>query len=487
MFSGTGLQLGGSGSGGSVATVTKRVTMPIGSDNTGTLATPDWAERKLVAVPVTTTRWRLRIRNMSGNNPGTAITGAQNFTGVWMGTPSYPATGAAAWAGVFASAPTQVLSSFSTAANGDEYTSSWVTTAGSQFAANVPVGLSWGVTNAGTINVSKGSQGALIYWSFVAGNGGAATADATAIPTSQFAGDINSLLDVRIEYEFSTPSGAGGTPVVLCLGDSITAGYVGGSEPVGFAGTWPHETWPGVAGLRNGFAYMNAGIGGAAWTTFDDVTKWSFARMDLATTVPDYAIIAIGSNAVSSLASTEDALTTLVGILRSTLGITRIMIATIIPREFTGSQEAVRVSINNYFAGCPNGILACFDFDKALGVIAPEKFGTATWNPASVASGAATSTTVTVTGAALGDLADAAFSLAVPAGVVLSAEVTAADTVTVTLLNLSGGAVDLASGTLMATATTPIGSADSDYIATYPHPQKRGYQKMAAEVTLAKL
>jgi len=74
--------------------------------------------------------------------------------------------------------------------------------------------------------------------------------------------------------------------------------------------------------------------------------------------------------------------------------------------------------------------------------------GTAIWDAPSVASGASTSTTVTVTGAAVGDLATVAHSVAVPAGCLLTAQVTASNTVTVTLLNLSGSAVDLASGTL---------------------------------------
>lgn len=76
--------------------------------------------------------------------------------------------------------------------------------------------------------------------------------------------------------------------------------------------------------------------------------------------------------------------------------------------------------------------------------------GTKTWDPASVADGAMTSTTVTVTGAAIGNPSACGFSNAVPAGVSLTANVTATDTVTVTLTNHSGGAVDLASGTLRA-------------------------------------
>lgn len=74
--------------------------------------------------------------------------------------------------------------------------------------------------------------------------------------------------------------------------------------------------------------------------------------------------------------------------------------------------------------------------------------GTATWDPASIADSAFTSTTVTVTGAVVGDTVNVGFSNAVPAGALLVGAVTAANTVTVTLFNKTGGAVDLASGTL---------------------------------------
>ena len=75
-------------------------------------------------------------------------------------------------------------------------------------------------------------------------------------------------------------------------------------------------------------------------------------------------------------------------------------------------------------------------------------YATATWDPVNIADGAATSTTVTVTGASVGDFAFAGFTVAVPAGAALTAAVTAADTVTVTLVNHTGGALNLGSGTL---------------------------------------
>lgn len=76
--------------------------------------------------------------------------------------------------------------------------------------------------------------------------------------------------------------------------------------------------------------------------------------------------------------------------------------------------------------------------------------GSKTFDFPSVADGAMTSTTVTATGAVVGEEAVAKFSLAIAAGGVLSAQVTATDTITVTLFNKTGAPLDLASGTLSA-------------------------------------
>jgi len=75
--------------------------------------------------------------------------------------------------------------------------------------------------------------------------------------------------------------------------------------------------------------------------------------------------------------------------------------------------------------------------------------GSATWNPGSIADGDEETTTVTVTGAVVGDYAIASFSVDV-ADLTLDAQVTAADTVTCVLSNNTGGAVDLAEGTVYA-------------------------------------
>ena len=68
------------------------------------------------------------------------------------------------------------------------------------------------------------------------------------------------------------------------------------------------------------------------------------------------------------------------------------------------------------------------------------------WTPAAVNPGAVVETTVAVVGAAVGDVAIANF-VPLPAGCILTAYVSATDTVRVTLANLSGAPVS-PSGTL---------------------------------------
>ena len=89
-------------------------------------------------------------------------------------------------------------------------------------------------------------------------------------------------------------------------------------------------------------------------------------------------------------------------------------------------------------------------FSEILTLLNKRYTGTATWNPGSINNGAQSSTDVTVTGAAVGDPAFAGFTSITAAGWVISAIVTGADTVKVTLVNHTGGAVDLASGTVTA-------------------------------------
>lgn len=85
-------------------------------------------------------------------------------------------------------------------------------------------------------------------------------------------------------------------------------------------------------------------------------------------------------------------------------------------------------------------------FVAAQGIVATN---TATYDPPSLATMTAATTTVTVTGAALGDFVVASFSLDLQ-GIIIFAYVSAVNTVTVLFFNPTAGTIDLASGTLKA-------------------------------------
>jgi hypothetical protein len=72
---------------------------------------------------------------------------------------------------------------------------------------------------------------------------------------------------------------------------------------------------------------------------------------------------------------------------------------------------------------------------------------TATYDPGNLADGAGTTTTVSAPGSQLGDYVQATFSLDTQ-GILVFGWVSAAGTVSVRFQNESGGAIDLASGTL---------------------------------------
>lgn len=75
--------------------------------------------------------------------------------------------------------------------------------------------------------------------------------------------------------------------------------------------------------------------------------------------------------------------------------------------------------------------------------------GSATYDAASLADAAGATSTITVTGAALGDFAMVSCSVDL-AGITCTAYVSAADTVSFRLQNESGGTLDLASATFRA-------------------------------------
>lgn len=351
-----------SGAGGGT---TKRVTLPVGADgvSVNTAVNKDYNGRVLVQLPVTTTRWRFRVRNASALS-GTASAGAWDFTGVWIGTPLYAATDAQ-WARVFASAPSQAVAAFTSPADGTEYVSEWVTDPALQFQAGIPKGVSYGMTQAANGTMTYSGQG----WTW--GGPGAAAAAGNATPGGTGLNNFV-VLDSRIEYEF-----LGTAPVGVMIGDSITSGWTSDtSTPASklISGFDPHHSWPGAAGLRNGFAWHNMGVGSSTGAQWSSGVGWRWDRVDFATSVPDFAIIALGTNDVAAgtaLATIQGYIHAMVTAMR-TRGINEVYLGTITPRNYVtptdDAKQTAQDSLNAWMRNMPSGISGVIDFEKALQV-----------------------------------------------------------------------------------------------------------------------
>jgi hypothetical protein len=127
--------------------------------------------------------------------------------------------------------------------------------------------------------------------------------------------------------------------------------------------------------------------------------------------------------------------------------------------HFANSYGAATIADGDVYVGTAPGTQDTFrpTFNSAFNTILPYSkslpgFATTTYDPPSLTTGTSDTTTVTVTGAALGDFASASFSRAL-VGITLFAWVSAADTVSVQFRNDTGGTVNLSSGTLRVQIT----------------------------------
>lgn len=342
---------------------TKRVTLPVGSDgvNTNTAASKEYNGRALVLLPVTTSRWRMRVRNCSALS-GTANAGAWDISGVWVGDPLYTSTDPQ-WGRVFASAPSQALAAWTTPADGSEYVSSWVTDPNLQFQANKPRGVSYGMAQAASGTFVYSTQG----WTW--GGAGAAAAAGNATPGGTGLNNFV-VLDWRIEYEF-----VGSAPIGVFIGDSITAGWTSDtSTPASkiVSGWDPHQSWPGAAGIRNGYAWHNMGVGSTTGAQWSSGTGWRWDRVDFATTVPDFAVISLGTNdaaAGTAAATVQGYIAAMVAAMRAR-GINEVYLGTITPRNYAtpanDANQTIQDALNAWMRNMPAGIAGVFDFEKAV-------------------------------------------------------------------------------------------------------------------------
>lgn len=124
----------------------------------------------------------------------------------------------------------------------------------------------------------------------------------------------------------------------------------------------------------------------------------------------------------------------------------------------TGAQALQFLGASGTGVVVPNGAQAMIRCDGTNWFrVGPHMLtGSATVDIASTADGDDVSANVTVTGAAVGDPCFAGLTTLTTDDVMISAKVSAADTVEVTFLNRSGGAWDPASGTLKAVVLKTI-------------------------------
>lgn len=351
-----------------VSSAIKRVTTPLGGpgNQSATLAQP-FTSRYPMILPVTPSRWRLRIKNWAAR-AGTAGTGTYTMT-AYYGTPAPRTTGTYRWDGTLTAAPTPITwggAGSSSMTGSTEITSDWMTggiTANQQFAISLGCTL---VTSP--YNVFYDSVGGLCK----AGAGADAQAATAAFSTGSL---VNGpYFDVRIEYEYVTQLRADGwpaVPVAMYIGDSITLGQAQ-AETVTSGTIWPFECWAGASALRNGYAYVNAAIGGTrlyngagtGWADSTNFTNW-LSRFDLATSLPDVCIISLGVNDCANnvtLANQQSAFSSIVTNLRN-LGIKRIYVCTAspggngLPASVTGTTSTTSPTVTLTLPSNPGALI----------------------------------------------------------------------------------------------------------------------------------
>jgi lysophospholipase L1-like esterase len=342
-----------------VAGPTKRVRTgmgaPVNPTAAGTYA--DWAERFPIRFPVTTTRWRLRVANKSLAD-GTVFTTPWTVGNIYFGAPAAINNGRPT--GQWNAAPTFAVAGGAVPIDGSDWVSGWVSDPALQFQADTlaMVGRTLSSTGGGTGQALTTTKPC--FRNSTAG--AAATITNTGSPTNYASN--TTVLDTRIEYEF-----VGSNLVGLFVGDSLTEsanpGEDGGAQHLAI-----HEAWPGMVGQRLKIPWINAGIYGSKEDSFASASAWGFSRLDLATTVPDFAVISLGSNSAAasvSAATIQAGIANAIAVCRAA-GIRRIFLTSILPRGFVDSsaQELARLAVNAWAGGLPGWVTGFFDFDAEV-------------------------------------------------------------------------------------------------------------------------
>lgn len=243
------------------------------------------------------------------------------------------------------------------------------------------------------------------------------------------------------------------------MGDNVTASFTDNVNDAGLGAAYSMTDGLGILkltagtsfGLASGRGHLRVledgsvivGVGGNAGTPFQ---VWGSAYFD--GTVSAKNAFNLLANAL--LIVRDSAGTPVVGLTANTTG-DRFKIGYQAATAGAGSLDMHEAG--NLGARLATGALQLqsgYGLEIGAGTkIAKHLSATKTWDPSNVAAAAQTTTTVTVTGAAVGDTVALGFSNDLQA-LMLTGYVSAANTVTVVLYNGTAAPVDLASGTLRA-------------------------------------
>jgi len=306
----------------------KRVRMAIGdSQTTLGAATRDLTQGTIIPVPAGAERMRIRVRNVDGR-ANTNLTSVATFTGFWVGEAALKnddGFNQSRWTGNTVAAPVSILPGFTVPTDGSDYVSGWID-ASVINALRMPL-LRWGITTPATGTGVSRSTGVQAVQAAGASQAGNATLTSPTIAQGQI------LCDIRVEYEVRSTRKVG-----LFLTDSIGVGYGDGDFPSGLSGiagsgTLPTEAWPQVAAKLGGFICQHAGMSSGSTGDYTPVTKAAYTRFDLAGTVPDFAVIALGTNDLGAgYGQVQANMLAIMNVLR-TAGVKRIYIQTLLPRN----------------------------------------------------------------------------------------------------------------------------------------------------------
>lgn len=319
-----------------------------------------WSGRIPVRLPVATTRWRWAVRNfgMASSAPGVSVNG----TGFVFGQQALDSDGIGT--GLFVNnQATSLVGAHTIPGDGTWYRSPWFTDPAVQFQPSVNHLVAYGFTGASRSYMSGGGK----CWQHTGDSG------LNAINPSNTAGAVNtsragSPLEWIIEYETVTDR--------LCwlfLGDSIMEGIAGpyGTSAANAVTSPLADSYPALWAERANALVTNMSLASVQSVDFVNIPS-AWARLDLASTGFDGAVIGLGSNDCANsrtLAQYKSSLASNVQSIRTYTGSPNIPIyaVNIMPRSgMTATQNGVRQSINDWLGQMPLGIKGVIDMDGAM-------------------------------------------------------------------------------------------------------------------------